>query len=358
MARKTKQTGNGTRSRRTNGNPSNEMTGLQKAAWWSVPALGFVAFACASTLAVLFAIRPIAKDTSASRGKATPPKTANLDVAVDDKTATPSKKARQPKNVVEVENAKPAQGPQQSQPSVASLPKEKNPQAKGPPKAPTVGVPQVMNSAAGLSGTLTSLRCIDGNIEFFGTPDIQFADQSPQIEKNGKSKFERLTFNGQNQAIELPDIPKGRGTLEIVAKLPESATSILLDSSFQRLTLRKNRDGMRWRIAATKKQDKIRLSQTPVDFSKWHHYVITWESGSDAILFVDGVEHDRCSYVDEQPQFPNFQKIIVGKTRGPNGNFYRSKVHRYSVLDRVLSANEVAALNKELTETFPAFFNK
>ena len=166
-----------------------------------------------------------------------------------------------------------------------------------------------------------------------------------------------LAFDGISQAVEIPPILKKQGTISLVVKMPgEKATSIFFDSTLQRLTLRKNDKGLRWRVAAGRKPVKIRLLNQQVDFERWHHLVISWLDGGQAILYLDGIIADRYAYANEQPQSPNFSKVVLGKTRAPNGNHYPCKIAELTIFGAAKSPEEIAALHQKIVTKHPSLF--
>jgi hypothetical protein len=205
-----------------------------------------------------------------------------------------------------------------------------------------------------------SLRIADGEIVLAGQGELAFDSKRPSIEntKGSSSSFPHLLFDGSEQAIELPPIQKTQGSIIVTVKVPEFKTSIFFDSSYQRLTLRKNAGGIRWRIEGGTRQNKIRNVAKDFDPAKWHHVVMTWHADKEAVLFVDGVEFDRYPYVNEQPQFPSYEKVIIGKTRGPNGNHYECKIGELTVYDAPISADNVAKLHTSLREKYPFIFSE
>ena len=314
------------------------MTGLQKAAWWSVPLLGVVAIACASTLGVLFAIRPPL-------------------------TTQPS----QEKRVADVnERAAPKENQQPTTNTEADSPAEPDRNIKTVTNVPVIHTPPgnreinpvSLSAAAPKANVLASLHCAGGKIHFEGSSELNFVSQQPSFKttEEGSNSFEFLSFNGADQSIELPDVLKKSGSIELVCKMPGNGSSIVLDNSFQRLTIRKNNKGFRWRIDANKKTNKIKLSPGKVDFSQWQHVVITWSETTDAILYMNGIEQDRMAYENEQPHFANFEKMVLGKTRGPDGRFFESEVHRYKVFDQPMTSAEIVAQYDELKSSFPFIF--
>ena len=327
------------------------LNGLQKAAWWSVPALGAVALVCASTVGVLFFNKPVTIETPAANrspgelaasSKEIPETTlvsgeptekvaikADETKIVDDKTPTP---IPEPKAVIAPE----------------AQTKAFEPVAAAVPVAPVT-----------VNATKTiSLTCADGKINFEGKRDLKFVDNQPAMEvtEEGSVKFASLFFNGTDQSAELPTISRAQGSIELVTLMPDRKTAVILDSDFQRLTIRKNRAGLRWRIAATEKQDDIRMIKKPVDFNKWHHIMMTWQDGGDAIIYVDGVEHDRFPYVHAQPHFGEYEKVVLGRTRNFDGRYYESRVNRFVVYDKPIPAEKVSELNQSVRRTYPFIF--
>jgi len=358
------------------------LRGIEKVAWWSVPAVGVVAAACALTIGTLYAIQPkpdataTAKVTVAGRKMDDLPEVAQttpVEVSIPAVVAKSPEPASKIASVAEVKTETETETETQTATQALDVNREEVPAVPSEPitqpakptqtaaDSPAAEAPANSASDAAVplsANTVTSLTCIDGTIQYQGAIELNFAEKQPAFEsmEEGGVKFQYLSFNGSDQSAELPDLSKETGSLELVCKMPASSTSIVLDSSFQRLTLRKNREGFRWRIDAKRKTNKIKLSPAKLDYDQWHHVVITWSSSKGAVLYVDGAEQDRMDYVNEQPQFANFEKIVLGRTRGPNGRFYESQVHRYTVFDQPLNPDEIAAQFKQLKKSFSFIF--
>jgi len=318
-----------------------------------MPALGTVALVCASTIGVLFFNKPVAPKTTTS----TAPTRSPGDIAASPNDTVPETTlvSGEPteKTPVRVEEAKIANDkPPTPIPDPTAVVGYETKEPK-PVVAKVPAAPVSVNAA-----TTMSLTCADGKIIFNGKQDLKFVDNQPSMEitEEGGVKFAHLVFNGTDQSAELPPVSRGQGSLEMIAKLPQTKTSIFLDSNYQRLTLRKNRDGLRWRIAGVQKPATIRNDAKLVDFNKWHHIAITWKSGEDAILYVDGVEHDQYSYIHEQPHFAEYEEVVLGRTRGSSGRFYECRVNKFVVYDQPLSADEIAKLNESVRQTYPFIF--
>lgn len=103
--------------------------------------------------------------------------------------------------------------------------------------------------------------------------------------------------------------------------------------------------------------ESIREPDPPFDASKWHHIAMTWKNDGDAVLYVDGVEHDRYDYVTDLPGFPDFDKVIMGRWRGPGQRYYPSKIHQLTVYDGPLSADNVDSLSSNLRAKYPFIFS-
>ena len=336
----------------------NPLTGLQKVAWLSVPMLGVVLLGCVSTLGVLFAIQPKMKSSRNSENRFVDGHPDSIQKRLAEKPESNKTEPDNPEqlktNLVVETKTIPASESLTDRTALTPVASPTNPASPVASKASTGASSSITVSAK----TLTSLNCVDGKIHFAGDIDLNFVDSQPSFEttEEGGVKFEHLYFGGTDQSVELPDVSKDAGSIELVCKMPARETSVVLDSNFQRLTVRKNKDGFRWRIDAKKKTTKIQLSPAQVDYDRWQHVVITWSDGSEAILYVNGVEQDRMDYVNEQPEFANFQKIVVGRTRGPNGRFYESRVHRYTVFDQPLTAAEIAGQYNAIKNSFPFIF--
>ena len=318
------------------------MTGLQKAAWWSVPLLGFVFLACVVTLIILYATRPTKKTGLPKDNKVVAAKVAEE----PKKKNAAQKKQRQKKRAAPKEPSK--REPSEAKPAPTAA-KANAPLT--PAMIETMATPLVTVEGA---NTITSLVCTGGKIHYLGDGELRFVEKQPALK--GGQNFGYLDFKAQNDSVELPDVPKDHGSIEIVVNMPARNSSVVLDSHFQRFTLRKNKDGLRWRIAGTNKQAPIRLSKTKINFKKWHHVVITWQNGGKAILYVNGAEHDSFPYRDEQPHFKTFKKVVLGRIRSPKGRYYASAVHRYNVFDEALSVEEVVKLNTEMRDKYPVVF--
>ncbi|QEG22151.1 LamG-like jellyroll fold domain-containing protein [Mariniblastus fucicola] len=365
------------------------LQGIQKVALWSVPAVFAIFLACAGTLAYLYFSKP------ATVAKVPSDRTPNENVESSLAEQDPLLNDDQPKNyptenlttttegLVDAESAKEpssepaaAESGSQSDPQTSASPAdvvaaEPEPKeagdATGPenslsdpsttssatPPAPSTPIEVTLNAK-----TIVSLVCDDGKISFSGPTELKFVDSQPTLQVTEESgvKFAHLLFDGMDQSAELPPVSRSQGSLEMVAKLPSQNTSIFLDSNYQRLTLRKNRDGLRWRVAGVQKPDKIRDVSKPVDFDQWHHIVVTWKSGGAAILYVDGIEYDRFNYIHEQPHFAEYEDVVLGRTRGPNSRFYECRIHRYKVFDQPIPAADVAKLNQAIRQTYPFIF--
>ncbi len=323
------------------------LRGIEKVAWWSIPATGLVALICISALGFLFMSQP--KTVALTNAPPVRSPGEKIEPKIVAPAAVPPKVAKVAATAkTESEKAAPTPPPIEQQPEAAK-------QTVVVQKVPSVPVPESVSVSA---TSLFSLQCNDGKIEFSGQGRPKFVDSQPSmkvIEEGGVS-FAHLFFNGTDQSAELPRIPKETGSLLMVTKLPPRKTSIFLDSSYQRLTLRKNRDGLRWRVGGAQKPAKIRDVEKEVDFNQWHHIVVTWKSGSDAILYVDGVEYDRYPYSNELPQFPNYSDVVLGRTRGPGGRYYECSVHKIAVFDQPIPVEEVAKLSQSVRQTYPFIF--
>ena len=264
------------------------------------------------------------------------------------------------------------QAPDNANTSVASTSSEANIAPKLPKTTSVVElVPETMAladiekqpaSKAGTAGSSTkkliSLQCKDGKIFFSGSEDLKFVGNQPSLEvteDNGVS-FSHLVFDGTDQSAELPHIPKQQGSLVIVAKMPSRVTSIFFDSKNQHLTLRKNSRGLRWRVQASQESARIRDVKAKVDFNQWHHIAISWKSGKDAILYVDGQEADRSSYRHELLQSPEYTDVVLGRTRGIGGGFYKCRIHEFTVYNQPLPDKEIADLNQSVRQAYPFIF--
>jgi len=320
------------------------LQGIEKVAWWSVPAVCAIAMVCAMTIGVLFLNKP-------------------ADVASNP----------EPSNVVKVEQTKSPKVEStrvESQVAMASLTPQPKSDPKSDPKpkarktrdaqkvAEKKTAPKVVTPVSIAANTTMSLTCTEGRISFEGDQSLAFVDKQPELEviEEGGVKFACLVFDGVDTSAEVSNISRAQGSIEIVALMPDRKTSVILDSKFQRLTLRKNRDGLRWRMGGKRKPETIRLIENPVNFNQWHHVMITWKNGEDAIVYIDGVEQDRYPYVHEQPRFREFEKVVLGRTRSPNGTFYESRVNKLVVYDQPISSEKVSQLNQAVRQTYPFIF--
>ena len=326
------------------------LTGLQKAAWWSVPGLGVVALFCASTIGILFINKPpTVSDTPSPSRTRSPGEVAQSTNAVLD----PGPVSGQPgkRTTVKVAETQIVEG---ATPAPNSEPEQSTaPESAAPDVATKTAEPESDNAAI-----MMSLTCTDGKIVFEGKQDLKFVDGQPSMEitEDGGVAFAHLFFNGTDQSVELPPIARAQGTLELVVKMPPRDTCVLLDSSAQRLTVRKNKGGLRWRVGGLRKPAKIRDIDKPVDFRQWHHIAITWKSGDNAILYVDGVEHDRYAYVHEQPRSSIYKRIVLGRTRGSSGRFHECRVNKFVVYDQPLPVEDIAELNQSVRQKYPFIF--
>ena len=294
------------------------LSGLQKAAFWSVPAVGVLFVICAATIGVLFF---------------TQSNTASEPVT---QTSSPAKKTKSKKA------------------ASSAPPKEKTPVAKKKRRQSPKKNAAVTNSAP-TGGKTMSLTCADGKILFEGKRDLQFPDNQPTVEVT-EGDFACVYFNGVDESAQLPPVSRSKGSLELVVRMPSRRGCTVLDSSFQRLTLRKSRDQLEWAIVGGQNKDSVRQIEKRFNFKPWFHIMMTWKSGEDAILYVDGVEVDRFAYVHEQPHLAEFEKVVLGKSLGTGKKFFESRVYRMIVYDQVLPAAKVSELNQSLRKSHPFIF--
>lgn len=341
------------------------LSGLSRAAFWSVPATGCVALICTCVIGYLsFFGSPPTNPSSAEVTETLPANKPND--ASSNELTLPNQTAKapvatldaQPNSETEIEIAsqevaKPADSKIDDTTNLITA--SNSAQRDAVPKV----VPAVVKETGIASAPLMSLTVVDGKIRFTGAHELAFDSQQPSIEKtsSNESSFEHLSFNGVDQAIELPSIPKSQGSVVIVVKFPTYRTSIVFDTDFQRLTLRKNRTGIRWRVAGARKTISIREPEKPFDAAKWHHVAMTWINGGSAVLYVDGVEYDRYDYVTDVPNSPDFEKVVIGRWRGPGERYYPSQIHELMVYESQLSADNVAALHSNLVATYPFIFS-
>lgn len=327
---------------------SQPLRGIEKVAWWSIPVTGLVALSCISALGFLYVSQPKTVASNDRPPAHSPGEKVESKLAAATTVPKVAKVAAESKT--EPKEASPAAPPVEKQPAF-----EPASQTVVVQKVPSVPALETVSVSA---TSLFSLQCEDGKIKFSGQVDPRFVDNQPSLEttEEGGVSFTHLFFNGTDQSAELPRIPKETGSLLMVVKMPTRITSIFFDSSYQRLTLRKNRDGLQWRVGGAQKPAKIRDIGKEVNFNEWHHIVVTWKSGNDAILYVDGVEFDRYAYTNEQPQFPNYEKIVLGRTRGPGGRYYECRVHKFAVFDQPIPMEEVAKLSQSVRQTYPFIF--
>lgn len=323
--------------------------GIEKAAWWSVPAVGAIALLCAATISVLFLNKPATVTSNPEPSnlvEAEQTKSPKVESARVESQMMMASLAPDPKSVAETV----------SEPAPVA---ETKTAAKTKPAAVTKTAAKVVTPVSIAANITMSLTCTEDRILFEGDQNLAFVDKQPELEvtRDGDVKFACLVFDGVDTSAELSKIARDQGSLEIVTLMPNNRkTCVILDSSKQRLTLRKNRDGLRWRLGGKKKSETIRLIENPINFRQWHHVMITWKNGEDAIIYVDGVEQDRYPYVQEQPHVGNFHKVVLGRTRAPAGRFYTSRVNKLVVYDQPIASEKVALLNQAVRQTYPFIF--
>lgn len=341
-------------------NQPTPLTAIQKLAFWSVPATGAVAIACCGTLLWMAFSTPQTK-SSANVSDETPrtSETTTAAVAANKPPVTPDERPEKKQTEPAKKKREKTAGPKT--PAVV-----KNQPADHQSAAIASAIPAPVRSidfaAAGLPDPVFWLTCEDNAIRFDGPKPIKFESQSPVVTQKqiDSEVMQCIAFNGINQSINLPDLPKSSGSISVTALVTNFKNCIFLDSDSQNLTLRKNRMGLRWRVISKKWSSKIRETQPKFDPEKWHHIVITWQDGSDAVLYVDGVEFDRYSYLNKSSDPPSFSGVVLGQTRGKGylGNkFYESWIGDVHFFDQPLDENNVKSLNGAIRQQHPSFFN-
>lgn len=220
---------------------------------------------------------------------------------------------------------------------------------------PTSETPKVQNGGVPVKQNAKyELTIANGNIRL-GGEDFDIGSALPSYEKYD-SGFEYLHFNGVDQHLLVPPVPQEVGTLIVTAKTDARQSVVVIDSSQERLTIRKNRGGIRWRIAGSANKGPIRDVDVPFDETRWHHYVLTWQADAKAIFYMDGVQIDEFDYKHENKKFRFFNDVNVSRNAMRDKKFFPSDVQEVRVFNTVIPKNEVEAMFAEKKAKFSDVF--
>lgn len=326
---------------------------IEKVARLIIPAVLGVASLCAVSLAAIYFTRPAP---------------AQVETATDDREHynKPIVVPNQPK----VDQQVNAQAPPPKEPPSKPIdpPGDKTPvnDATPPPVANNAPPANPPANNAPAETAQTSLSVVDslygvtvsGGKFRLGGLNHNLGNAAPQIEKYDGSSFEYLRFNGVDQNLSLPDVPETNGSFVVTARMSARQSVILLDSNQGRLTIRKNRTGIRWKIGGRTKPGPIRNVDKPFDDQQWHQIVMTWQDNGPAVLYVDGVAVDQFDYIHENKRFRDFTAVSLSREAAWDKKFSPSEVQEILVFNFALPPARVSKMFAEKKAAFPNVFNQ
>lgn len=361
---------------------------LETVAKFALPAFLGVLGICATTLAVIWFTRPsneVAEvdgdqpyysqpvrteddgDNAADDGGADEP-----DVTADPPRVAESEPAEQPSEkpvatggdtngIATSSPALASSTPAENAPSVAATKASNDP----PMNNVASSAPATAEPANGLDTTVTSTTVSgqsvfewsveNGNVKFAG-PNFDLGSSVGSIQTEGDAGFAFVQFDGTNQHVLLPPVPQTNGSLVVTARMSARRSVILIDSAQERLTIRKNVGGIRWRLGGATKQGSIRNVATSFDDQQWHHFAITWNDGGQAIFYVDGQPVDQFDYVHDNKRFTAFTNVHLSRNAERERKCFPSDVHEVRVFDSPLSSDDVAKMFADKKATFAGIF--
>ena len=347
-----------------------------------IPAVLGVAALCAVTLAGIYFTRPAASsaDTNSTQSFSKEPENENASensnlnpaqqAAADKiKTDSPPPQVKQP--APQTPNPKPPEATLTVTNTPAGLPDKEVPETNQaankqavPPANPTntnfppPKSPPTIVAPASIGNARYKLAVAGGKLQF-SQSGFDLGTEFPTIEKDAESGFEFLRFNGADQSLKLPDVPQSTGSVVVTARMNQSF-AVVLHSLFGRILIRKGIGGLGWRVAGTSKIAPVR-EKNPFDEQQWHHIVMTWHDGGQAVLYRDGQAIDQFDYIHEVKRFSFFRDVTVCKTIFKNGadediRYFASDVHEVVVFDEQLSSNQVTTMYSEKKNQFGTLF--